>query len=676
MRGEGPSGMDDIRPDGTPLDRVERLAGTLDAERARLHRARYDYAVVDRSRFARLRSTWFLFKHALGFARERDRYAAVSRPELAFLAAVPPPAVEVSSHARAVAAPAAAPAASADPYELWRAAHDPRPADLERMREMVGALAYRPLFSIIMPTYETPEQLLLDAIRSVREQVYPNWELCVADDASPSPHVRRILDDAAARDDRIRLVYRTTNGHISQASNSALAIARGEFVALFDHDDLLSPDALFENAVLLNRHPDADMIYSDEDKCDEAGRRRDPFFKPDWSPETFLSKMYTCHFGVYRRSIVERIGGFRSAFDGSQDYDLVLRFTEHTDRVYHIPRVLYHWRIHAASAAGGTAAKPYAYVAAQQALTEALARRGEPAEVHHVPGYPGHYVPRFEIVAPGRVAIVVPTRDRGALLDRALRSVVNVSTYRDWEIVVVDDGSVEPATQQVLDAYAAELGERFRVLRVDEPFNFSRLVNAGVAQTGAPYVVLLNNDTEIVTPDWLEAMIEQCQRPAIGAVGVKLVYPDGRLQHGGVVLGLGGVAGHGHYGEPGESPGYYGALVCLNNYSAVTAACMMVRRSAYLEVGGFDEELAVAYNDVDFCLKLGAAGYRTVYLPHVTVVHVESASRGSDLSATNEPRNLMEQAIVMARWRAAIERDPYFSPHLSLRHSSYTIAAP
>jgi GT2 family glycosyltransferase len=669
--------MNGSRPDGAPLERLEELTGALESERSRLRKARYDYAIVDRSRFARLRSTWFLFKHALGFGGARDQFAAVSRPELAFLAAAPPPASGAAAPASLTSRDAVPPvhAPVVDPYGRWRAANDPRPADLERMREIAAALAYRPLISIIMPTYETPEPLLLDAIRSVRDQVYPHWELCIADDASPSPHVRRILDDAAARDHRIRVVYRSENGHISRASNSALAIARGEFVALLDHDDLLSPDALFENVVLLNRHPNADMIYSDEDKCDESGRRRDPFFKPDWSPETFLSKMYTCHFGVYRRSIVERIGGFRAEFDGSQDYDLVLRFTEHTDRIHHIARVLYHWRIHAASAAGGTAAKPYAYVAAQKALTEALARRGEPAEVQHVPGYPGHYVPRFEIVAPGRVAIIVPTRDRSELLDRALRSIVNVTTYRDWEIVVVDDGSAEEATRQLLAAYEAELGARFRVVRIDEPFNFSRLVNAGVAATAAPYVVLLNNDTEIVTPDWLEAMVEQCQRPQIGAVGVKLVYPDGRLQHGGVILGLGGVAGHGHYGEPAGSPGYYGALVCLNNYSAVTAACMMVRRAAYLEVGGFDEELVIAYNDVDFCLKLGAAGYRNVYLPHVTVLHVESASRGSDLSASNEPRNLMEQAIVLTRWGPSIERDPYFSPHLSLRHSSYTIAA-
>ncbi len=641
--------MDGSQPDGVAQERVDQLIGALGSERHRLRVARHDYAVVDRSRFARLRSTWLLFKHALGFGGARDRFATVSVPELAFLAAAPPAPPVLLETGRELAPPPR-PVRMHDSYERWRAANDPRPADLERMRECAEALAYRPLISIIMPTYETPAELLLDAIGSVRDQVYARWELCVADDASRAPHVRRILDDAAARDERIRVVYRTENGHISQASNSALAIARGEFVALLDHDDLLSPEALFENVVLLNRHPDTDMIYSDEDKCDESGRRRDPFFKPDWSPETLLSKMYTSHLGVYRRSIVERIGGFRSEFDGSQDYDLVLRFTEHTDRIHHIPRVLYHWRIHAGSAAGGTAAKPYAYVAAQKALTEALERRGEPAEVRHLAGYPGHYVPRFEIVAPRKVAIVVPTRDRAELLDRALRSVVEVTTYRDWEIAVVDNGSVEAATQQLLDGYAAELGPRFAVVRVDEPFNFSRLVNAGVAATDAPYVVLLNNDTQVVTPDWIEAMMEQCQRPRIGAVGIKLLYPDGRLQHGGVILGLGGVAGHGHHGEPGDSPGYYGALVCLNNYSAVTAACLMVRRDAYLEVGGFDEDLAVAYNDIDFCLKLAARGYRNVYVPHVTVMHEESASRGSDLSAQNETRNLMEQAIVLTRW--------------------------
>ncbi|MDB5093381.1 MAG: putative glycosyltransferase [Candidatus Eremiobacteraeota bacterium] len=558
-------------------------------------------------------------------------------------------------------------------YERWVLEHRVRPSDVRRMRDLLPLLTERPTFSVLMPVYETPEEYLRAAIESVQLQAYPDWELCIADDASRKPHVRKVLEEYAADDPRIKLHFRETNGHIAATSNSALAVASGDFVALLDHDDLLSVDALFENALVVNRRPDVDIIYSDEDKLDERGRRRDPYFKPDWSPDSLLSRNYVSHLGVYRRALIEEIGGFRPGFEGSQDYDLILRATERTGRVEHIPRVLYHWRIHEESTASSREQKGYAYDAAVRAIEESLARRGEPGRVESSERLPGTYTVRYELRDAGRVSLIVPTRDHGEDVDRCLRSVFERSTYGDIEVVLLDNGTTDRESLRVFGAWAEREPRRVKLVAHDVPFNFSSINNYAARQSSGKYLLFLNNDTEILTPDWIEAMVEQAQRPSIGAVGAKLLYDDGTVQHAGVVIGLGGVAGHSHKYFPGDAPGYFGTLQTVNNFSAVTAACLMVRRTVFEEVGGFNEELAIAFNDVDFCLRVQAAGYQNVYLPHVEIFHYESKSRGHENTPEKLERFYREQQFMRERWRTSEVADPHYNRNLTLDTENYAL---
>ncbi|CAD5961577.1 hypothetical protein PCC9214_03223 [Planktothrix tepida] len=557
-------------------------------------------------------------------------------------------------------------------YSLWVADNFPREADLKKMAETLEIFRYKPLISIIMPVYNTPTYFLREAIDSVLNQVYPDWEFCIADDSSTDPHVKEILEEYVAKDSRIKVVYRTENGHISKASNSALELATGEFISLLDHDDTLTPDALYEVVLLLNRYPDADMIYSDEDKLSPDDQLISPFFKPEWSPESFFSRMYTCHLGTYRHSIIKEIGGWRIGYEGAQDYDLVLRFTEKTEKIYHIPKILYHWRMHPGSAAGGTEAKPYAYLASQKALQDAIDRRGEKGEIQGIPGFLGHHLVRYEISEYKRVSIIIPTRDLGKVLDRCLESIFTKTGYPNYEVILIDNGSVESYTAQLIEQWYQKEPERFKCYRLDIPFNFSKINNYGVSQATGDYLLFLNNDTEAITSDWLNAMVEQVQRPAIGAVGALLLFPDNTIQHAGVIMGLGGVAGHPYYNMP-QTPGYFSNVIGLNNTSAVTGACLMCRRDAFEQVGGFDEELTVAYNDVDLCLKLLTQGYRNLYLPHVVLYHHESKSRGYEDTPEKKERLGRESKIMESRWQKFIDNDPYYSPHLSREFQDYRI---
>jgi len=559
------------------------------------------------------------------------------------------------------------------PYDRWIAEHRLRPADVRHRRNMLPALALRPTFSVLMPVYETPETFLREALDSVLAQVYPDWELCVADDASRSPHVRAVLEEYARDDRRIKLVFRESNGHIAATTNSALAVATGEFVALLDHDDLLAVDALFENALVVNARPDVDIVYSDEDKFDESGRRRDPYFKPDFSPESLLARNYVSHLGVYRRSLVDELGGFREGFEGSQDYDLILRASERTDRIAHIPRVLYHWRSHRASTAEAREQKGYAHDAAARALEEALQRRGEPGRVETHDQVPGIYTVRYAIRAPQRVSVVIPTRDHGADVDLCLRSLFERTTYRDLEVILLDNGSTDEDSLRVFGRWLEREPERIKLVRYDVPFNFSRLNNHASTHANGSYLLFLNNDTEVIAPDWIEAMLEQAQRPPIGAVGAKLLYGDETIQHAGVVIGLGGCAGHSHKHYPADAPGYFYTPQTVNNYSAVTAACMMLRKAVFEEVGGFDESLAIAFNDVDLCLRIRAAGYRNVYVPHAVLYHHESKSRGYEDTPEKMARFLGEQRTLQTRWHIGNLPDPYYNPNLTLLTEDYAI---
>jgi GT2 family glycosyltransferase len=561
-------------------------------------------------------------------------------------------------------------------YARWLSKNFPREADLKKMAETVEIFPYKPVISIIMPVFNPPEQFLRAAIASVLEQVYPNWELCIADDASTKPDVKSVLEEYAHKDARIKVVFRTENGHISQASNSALELATGEFISLLDHDDCLTPDALYEVALLLNRHPEADMIYSDEDKIDQQNRLKDPFFKPEWCPDSFLSRMYTCHLGTYRRSLVEQIGGFRVGYEGSQDYDLVLRLTEKTSNIFHIPKILYHWRIHPESTAAGVAGvKSYAQLAAEKAIAEALARRNEPGKVTGIPEFPGNYSVRYEISNYKRVSIIIPTRNLGTILNKCLESIFQKSTYPDYEVIVIDNGSTEAKTLSIISQWLEQQPERFKCYPLDIPFNYSQLNNYAASKAEGDYLLFLNNDTEVVTPDWIEAMVEQAQRASIGAVGALLLYPDNSIQHAGVVLGLGGVAAHSHRYFPATTPGYVCQVKTINNYSAITGACLMCRREIFAEIGGFDETLAVAYNDIDLCLEMSNLGYRNVYLPHVVLYHYESKSRGYEDTPEKITRLHKEADYLLSKWQKIVENDPCYSPNLTRDREDYSINA-
>ncbi|OHE30562.1 MAG: hypothetical protein A3J94_02975 [Syntrophus sp. RIFOXYC2_FULL_54_9] len=558
-------------------------------------------------------------------------------------------------------------------YELW--VRENRLTDEKRRRilEHIRSFACRPTFSLIVPVFNTDERWLRRCLDSVTSQLYPDWELCIADDASTDPTVRAVLEEYRAKDSRIRVVFRRENGHISAASNSALEMATGEFVALLDHDDEIAEDALYENAALLNEHPDEDMIYSDEDKMNEEGERQSPFFKPDWSPDTFLSHMYTCHLGVYRTTLVRDIGGFRVGFEGSQDYDMVLRLTEKTEKIYHIPKVLYHWRTIHGSTALTHYSKNYAYKAGLKAIQGALDRRGEGGWVEHVVNYPGQYMVHFPVIGSPLISIVIPTKDHPRMLDQCLKSIFEKTSYLPFEVIVVDNGSVRTETHDLFASWKNRQPDRLSVVRSDIPFNFSRLINEGVRRSQGALVVLLNDDVEVLSARWLEEMAGQAQRQSIGAVGAFLLYPDRTIQHAGLILGVVGPANHAHRYAREDSHGYHGRLIVVGNYAAVTGACLMVKKQLFTEAGGLDEDLAVAYNDVDFCLRLLKRGCRNVVLPQVRLIHHESGSRGSDRTGQNRVRLGHEVGIMNKRWAAMIQNDPYYNPNLTRDREDFTL---
>lgn len=564
-------------------------------------------------------------------------------------------------------------------YHQWIEQHDSvTPAQRQELTGRIGSFARRPKFSILVPTYNSNEQFLREMIASVRDQIYPDWELCIADDASTDPRVREVLNEAASADSRIKLVLRETNGHISEASNSALALATGDYLVLLDHDDVIPPHALYMVALYINRRPDARMFYSDEDKLNEAGRRTTPYFKSDWNPQMFLTQNMFSHLGVFETALVREAGGFRKGYEGSQDYDLALRCVEIAgdERVVHIPHVLYHWRIVPGSTAGSGSEKPYALVAAMRAVEDHLARRKVEATVEHPYESLGTLRVRYGLRREPLVSIIIPTRDGLKLTKQCIESVLSKTLYGAYEIIIVDNGSVKPETL----AWFEEIGQKegIRVIRDDSPFNFSALNNRAVREAKGEFVCLLNNDIEVISPDWLNEMVGIAVQPGTGAVGACLWYPNDTLQHGGVLIGLGGVAGHMHHLMPRGHFGYFGRGVAVQNLTAVTAACLVVRKSVYEEVGGLNEQLAVAFNDVDFCLRLVKAGYRNVWTPHAELYHHESATRGSDMDADKYQRFVGEVRWMEKEWEGWLEHDPAYNPNLSLNTNvlPFTLASP
>ncbi|WP_250523157.1 MULTISPECIES: glycosyltransferase family 2 protein [unclassified Caballeronia] len=565
---------------------------------------------------------------------------------------------------------------SPEAYRRWIEQHDAiDDAKRAALRQRCSTLPRQPLISVLVPTYNSDVALLRAMIESVQAQIYPHWELCIADDASTRPDVAETLKDHAARDSRIKIALRKQNGHISEASNSALALATGEFVALLDHDDILPEHALYHVAAAINAHPDARLFYSDEDKLTTDGERIAPYFKSDWNPELFLVQNLFSHLGVYETALVRQAGGFRKGFEGSQDHDLALRCVAIAGHgaVHHIPHVLYHWRIVPGSTAGAGTEKPYALTAGIRAVEEHLARTSVRGTVGQLSSDVGILRVRYAPPSPAPlVSIVIPTRDGVDLLRQCIESIFAKSTYPNFEIIVVDNGSVRPETLAYFNTLRARAN--VRVSRDDRPFNFSALNNAAVALSGGEFVCLLNNDIEVITPDWLEELVSIAAQPGNGAVGACLWYPNETLQHGGVVLGLGGVAGHMHYKIRRGTFGYFGRAVATQNISVVTAACLVIRKAIYEEVGGLDETFAVAFNDVDFCIRVREAGYRNVWTPHAELYHHESATRGSDMAPEKFQRFQREVRLMESRWGDTLLRDPAYNPNLSLDTSKAPFA--
>lgn len=536
-------------------------------------------------------------------------------------------------------------------------------SELDRLLQ---ALRRKPVFSVLLPVYDTPEKWLRLSIESVLNQQYPHWELCLVDDCSKEPHVRRILEEYRARDTRVKVAYRSENGHIARATNSALEMATGEFIALLDHDDEITPDALLEIAIAHNENPEADWIYSDEDKIDEDNFCSDPFFKPDWSPEYFLACMYTCHLGVYRTTKVREIGGFRPEVNGAQDYDVALRLMARNVRIHHVPKVLYHWRTLATSTAAGGDAKDYAYPAAQRAVANYLKEAGLEGEVLPGPRHGFHRV-QFKIHGDPKVSIVIPSAARvvdyeGARIDllrMCVGSILERSTYKNYEIVVVDNGDLRPDLKTWL------VGKARTATYQAQRFNLAEKMNLGARQATGEHLILLNDDIKVISPDWIEQMLQYSQMPGVGAVGAKLLFPNRRIQHAGIVL-LMANPGHAYYDHPPEEIGYYLSAAVPRNYLAVTGACTMTRAEVYREVGGYSEDFPLNYNDVDYGLKLREKGYRTVYTPYAELFHYESVSKEG---AGGVREGELEK--FHRKWRDKYFLDPYYNPNLPADYPYY-----
>ena len=562
----------------------------------------------------------------------------------------------------------------ADAYRSWVAAHDTLSAgDEMRMRRMAAEFSRRPLISILTPVYNTNGDLLRAAIDSVLAQTYDNWELCLVDDCSTLPHVREILAAYSGRDTRIKVAYRPENGHISEASNSALALATGSWIALLDHDDLLAPQALFCVVDAINSNPDAKVIYSDEDKVDLQGVRRYPYFKPDWNYDLFLSHNMISHCGVYRTALVREVGGFRVSLEGSQDYDLALRCIERIrpSEIHHIPHVLYHWRMLPGSTALRSTEKPYAQIAAARAISEHLNRLCIRANVQIIDA--GYKVCYALPEPPPLVSLIVTVAAMDCRLERCISSIRSRTSYPDYEIICVGRIGSYPINIPWQDHQTKR--PEIRVLQ-DRPYrNAAEMINDGVAAARGSVIGLIDANTEVITPDWLNEMVALALQPAVGAVGARLWSANDHLQHAGLILGIGGVAGYGHRGLPRGHPGSCGRAALTQSVSGVTDACLIVRKDTYQHVGGLDEtKLTAAFRDVDFCLKLRELGYRNVWTPHAELYY--SLAPGFDETPESKQRFSEDCAYMQRRWGAELTQDPAYNPNLTLEREDFSLAFP
>jgi len=516
-----------------------------------------------------------------------------------------------------------------DEYQQWIAKNEPDAKEIKLQTKDFLNFRYKPKISIVVPVFNPEKDMLVSMIESVVNQSYDNWELCIADGNSELPYVKDILKKYAKNDKRIKVTFLDRNYNISGNSNYALQMAEGEFIGFLDHDDELAPFALYEVVKAINKYNnDVDIIYSDEDKISPSGKRCYPFFKPDWSIELFLCVNYLCHFLVIKKSIIEKIGGFRDGYNGAQDYDLLLRCISETKKIIHIPMILYHWRMHKTSTALDIFSKPSAHKSGKKALKDYLNRNNILAEVYDTKNRTNYRV-KYKIVDNPMVSIIIPFKDKYSLLKKCITSIIQKSSYKNFELILVSNNTKE----QILLEYIKNLKKYsfIKVLYYNEKFNYSRINNFAVKEAKGDILLFLNNDVEVITEDWMESMLEHAQRKEIGAVGCKLLYPNNRIQHAGVIVGLTGFAGHVFSGLPDSAYTYFGSVNFVRNYLAVTGACMMTRKEIFLQLGGFNEEFVLCGSDVEFCLRLIDKGYRIVYTPYAVLYHYESATRGSKI---------------------------------------------
>ena len=555
----------------------------------------------------------------------------------------------------------------------WRLATQLTEKELKRQREDAFETLF--LFSVVIPLYNTPQKYLQAMLDSLLAQTYAAFEVCLAD-GSDDDRVGEFIRSRYGSEPRIRYQKLEKNGGISENTNAALAMAQGDFVVLADHDDLVTPDALYELACVLRAHPETDILYTDEDKVDMDGTHFfEPHFKPDFNRYMLRTSNYICHIFAVRRTIAEAVGGFRRAYDGAQDYDFILRCSEQAGSIRHVPKILYHWRTHEGSTAGNPESKRYAWEAGRRALEAHYARTGVQAEVSLAELF-GRYRTTYRVQGQPLVSIVIPNRDHAEELARCVQSIYRKSTYRSFEVLIAENGSEDARTFHCYE----ELKKKYpgvRIIRWDKAFNYAAINNFAAAEAKGAYLLFLNNDTEVVTPGWIEELLGICQQPGVGAVGAKLFYPDGTIQHAGVILGLGGAAGHLFAGMAGDACGYVARANTVQNLSAVTAACMMTKRAAFDEAGGMDEALTVALNDVDYCMKLTKAGYQVVYTPYAQLTHYESATRGAEDSPQKKERFAQETQYFETKWQSELQGgDPYYNRNLSLVSGNCSLRIP
>lgn len=540
------------------------------------------------------------------------------------------------------------------------------PKDIFEMRNRILALRYKPLISIVLPLYDSDDPLASRCLDSIRNQIYPNWELCIGVAKEAGQLIDKLLGKVRFRACKVA----HSEGQFAWY-NKPVELAGGDFVTFIEPWDVLAPNSLSEAVLFLNDHPDADMIYTDEDEISDRGDRHSPYFKPDWSPDTLLSQMYTGRLAVYRTTLFKSIGGLRKGFEEAAEYDAVLRMSEVTNRIYHIPKVLYH--------RGKRERKRFQHRLgtndAVRALEDALQRRRIDGWVEKIDDNYGIYRVHYRPSANPLVSIIILTRDKSDLLDQCLASIFEKTTYKNFEVLIIDNGSTNQETYDIFRKWRTEQCGKLDVLRIDIPFNYSRLNNLAVKEVHGDLVLFLNNDVKVISPEWLEEMAGQASRTSVGAVGAKLLYANDTIQHGGVVL-VGGVAGHSHPYFPADSPGYFGRLWSVCNYSAVTGACLMTRKSLFERVGGFDETLSVAFNDVDLCLKLKQAGFHNVWLPQVQLYHYESKTRGLDDTPEKVTRLQREIQIMQQRWGELLRRDPCYNPNLNSNQGDFALGDP